>query len=642
MPPFLNRALLSILAALCPLSAAQALTVYRIGGADLPPPDPGVPYEFVQLAWEDLDPARHGRSELVALGTGAIEPQRLDPSVNLTPRLEELGGRILVLEWNGWQKWRDDDIWIFDGDPETAYLGDGHYLRVAGYGPQNKYWVFDFGGRFFLDRIRFYPRPRFADTRFVERLLVGTSDGDPLKEGTRDYVIGWGNSQLDFNIVHDISENTTADMALKLPAEPVQQLYVEFPENTRGVWEIAELEIYAAGPAARATYLSNVIDLGAPAALGDLVWSGTREQGAAVELSVRAGNDDDPSTYWRRTFRGEELTRFDEEGRPLTLRTYNRLERGAQAGIGPDTENWAFWTPPLDFDQTSAPIPSDRLRRYVQLRSDFKSTADAGGRLDYVQFSVSVPPVVSDLLGEIGPTRVAPRTPTLFTYRLAPHFGADDLGFDRLAVDTPEQVIGVEAVRVGGSPVDFSITRLDEGGFEVALPRIDRQRAGELVEVDFRAEVFAFNTVFSGRVSDSTRPFEVAQPVTPGDADLLSTSTGLQVELNSLGNRVIGSLDLGAGVFSPNGDGINDALLIEYDLLYLVEAIDIAIEIHDLSGHRVATVPNADTASGRFSVAWDGRTEAGALLPPGIYILRLTARTDRGEQHAQRSVSVVY
>ena len=38
MPPFLNRALLSILAALCPLGAAQALTIYRIGGADLPPP----------------------------------------------------------------------------------------------------------------------------------------------------------------------------------------------------------------------------------------------------------------------------------------------------------------------------------------------------------------------------------------------------------------------------------------------------------------------------------------------------------------------------------------------------------------------------------------------------------------------------
>ena len=633
---------LVLLSALCLAGAGHALTIYRIGGADLPPPDPGTDHTFVQLAWDDLEAARHGHSELVSLSPASIAPQRLDPATNLTPLLEELGGRILILEWNGWQKWRDDDVWIFDGDPETAYLGDGHYLRVAGYGPQNKYWVFDFGGRFFLDRIRFYPRPRFADTRFVERFLVGTSDGDPLKEGTRDYVIGWRGSQLDFNIVHDVSENTTADMELKLPAEPVQQLYVEFPENARGVWEISEFEIYAAGPAARATYLSNIIDLGAPAALGDLVWGGSREEGAQIELSVRAGDDDDPSTYWRRTFRGEELTRFDERGRPLTLRTYNRLERGAQAGVGPDTQNWAFWTPPLDFDAARAPIPADRLRRYMQLRADFKSTATAGGNLDWVQFSVSVPPVVSDLLGEVGPARVAPRTPTLFTYRVAPHFGADDLGFDRLAVDTPEEVMEVEAVRVGGSPVDFSVARQDARGFEVSLPRIDRARAGELVEVDFRAEVFAFNTVFSGRVSDSERPFEVAQPVTPGDADLLSEAAGLQVQLDSLGDRVIGSLDLGGGVLTPNGDGINDALSIEYDLLYLVEAIEIEIEVHDLSGRRVATLPNADTASGRFAVAWDGRTESGALLPTGLYILRLTARTDRGAENVQRLVSVAY
>jgi hypothetical protein len=633
---------LYLAAAFCLVSPAASLTIYRIGGSDVPPPQLDTPYEFIQLAWDDLDPALHSRSELVSLQPDFIAPKDLDPSTNLTPLLEELGGRILVLEWNGWQTWRDDDIWVFDDDPETAYLGDGHYLRVAGYGPQNKYWIFDFGGRFFLDRIKFYPRPRFSDTRFIERFLIGTSDGDPLKKGSRDYVIGWRGSEFDFDIVHDISENTEPNIELVLPPKPIQQLFIELPENTRGVWEISEFEIYAAGPAAQASYTSNIIDLGAPASLGDLTWVGRQEEGAKVELSVRAGDDDDPSTYWRRTFRGDELTRFGKDGRRLILKTYNSLERGAQAGIGPDTENWNFWTPPLDFDAAKAALPGDRLHRYVQLRADFRSTSQAGGRLDYVQFSASVPPVVSSVTGEINPGRVEARTPTLFTYRLLPHLEENDLGFDHLAIDTPEQVMGIEALRIGGVPVEVDITRQDAQGFEIALPRIDRQRTGELIEVDFRAEVFAFSTVFSGRVRDSTRPFEIAQPITSGSAGPFSEAAGLQVELKDIGQKIIGGIDIGSGVFTPNGDGANDALTIEYDLLYLVDAIDIHLSVYDLSGRQVATVHRGQSSSGHFTLSWDGTGPQGNLLPPGLYILRLTVQTDRGKEHMQRSISLVY
>ena len=47
----------------------DALTVYRIGGRGLPPPEllaeEGV--EFVQLEWEDVDSKRHGVSYLVEM-----------------------------------------------------------------------------------------------------------------------------------------------------------------------------------------------------------------------------------------------------------------------------------------------------------------------------------------------------------------------------------------------------------------------------------------------------------------------------------------------------------------------------------------------------------------------------------------------
>lgn len=614
---------------------AHALTIYRIGGADLPKPALEAEYEFVQLSWEAVDPQQHGQAQWVALQPERIGPLLLTPSVNLAPLLESLGGRILVLEWNGWRQWYEDDILIFDGDPETAYLGDGRYLRVAGYGPQHKYWVFDFGGRFFVDRVRFYPRPRFADTRFVERFILGTSDGDPLADGTREYEVSWRNSSLDFDIVHRIRENTQAVMELALPDEPIQQVFIELPENNRGIWEIAEFEIYGAGPAAFSRYTSNLIDLGQPAALGPLTWGGQFDAEARIELSVRTGDDDDPNTYWRRTFRGTERTRFDAAGQPLTLQTYNQLQRGEQAGFTPDVEDWNFWSAPFAFAAGRGVIPGDRLRRYAQFRAEFHSTAEATGHLAYLQFSASIPPLASQAFGHIHPLRAPALTPTLFTFYLEPHIAADDLGFDHLAIATTAQVQAVEAVRIGGIDVAHTVQHTAEG-FETALPRMDQQRTGEQVEVDFWAEVFAYNTHFAGRIRDSTRPFEVAQPVSP------QTTNSLQVALLSLDQPLIGRLALHPPTFTPNGDGRNDAVQIEYDLLYLVDATRVELAVFDLAGRAVGVIYDGLATSGRFAVEWDGRTPSGVLVPPGSYLVRLTAAIGRGQQRRQSLVSVVY
>ena len=615
---------------------AHALTIYRIGGADLPKPELEAEYEFVQLSWEAVEPNQHGQAQWIALQPERIGPLSLTPSVNLAPLVESLGGRILILEWNGWREWYEDDILIFDGDPETAYLGDGRYLRVVGYGPQRKYWVFDFGGRFFVDRVRFYPRPRFAATRFVESFILGTSDGDPLVDGTREYAVSWRNSTLDFDIVHRVRENTQAVMELALPEEPIQQVFIELPENSRGIWEIAEFEIYGAGPAAFSRYTSNIIDLGRPAALGTLTWGGHIDAEARIELSARTGDDDDPNTYWRRTFRGNELTRFDAAGQPLTLRTYNRLQKGEQAGLTPDIEDWNFWNAPFDFAAGRGPMPVDQLRRYAQFRAEFHSTVEATGHLHYLQFSASIPPPASEALGRVQPLQAPALTPTLFTFYLEPHIAADDLGFDHLAISTTAQVQAVEAVRVGGVDVAYTIAQHTAEGFEVALPRMDQQRTSEQIEVDFRAEVFAYSTRFAGRIRDSTRPFEVAQSVTP------KATNSLQVALLSLNEPLIGSLTPHPAVFTPNGDGRNDAVRIEYDLLYLVDAIQVELAVFDLAGREIRVIYAGPATSGRFAVEWDGRTPSGHLVPPGSYLVRLIAETDRGQQQRQRLVSVVY
>ena len=195
-----------------------ALTIYRIGAADLPAPELDVPYQFVQLEWEAINAKAHGSAVQMALAPDGIVPQQLDPTVNLTPLLDERGGRIETLQTIvGFADFPARDAPMFDGDPTTHFLGDGDwggdYGRV-----KNKLLIFDLGGNFIVDRIKFYPRERFLDTRFIERFVIGISDGDPLKENTREYVVGGEGGQFrDYDLVYNITENTQSVIELSIP-----------------------------------------------------------------------------------------------------------------------------------------------------------------------------------------------------------------------------------------------------------------------------------------------------------------------------------------------------------------------------------------------------------------------------------------
>ena len=633
-----------ILAISCALvQPLDALTIYRIGGSNLPPPElateDGV--DFVQLEWADVDAKRHGAAHLLDIQAGAIEPQQLDPEVNLTPLIKERGGDILGLTWQGWGGHQDNDGVMFDGDASTAFLGDGDW--GGDYGAlKNKALIFDMGGLFTIERVRIYPRSKFETSRFVQRFIIGTSDGDPLKDGTREHAYGARGSVFDFDVAHHIIDNTEAVLELELPQEPIQKILFEAEENTQGIWEVAEFEIYGTGFAPVSHYVSNIIDLGRVASLGDLSWSAQVDPGAEVDLIMRSGDDDDPNTYWRLTFRGDERSQFGVDGSTLTLNTYKRLERGERAGITPDTENWSDWSTPYDFSAGAVALRPDKPRRYLQIQADIRSLKDAGVRLDYLQFTVSDPPVVSQVLAEIAPMEVMAGETTQFTYAILPRLKEGDLGFDSIEIETPAEAVSIDAVRIDGAEVGFDIVRSDEQGFALKVPRMDLEHTGELVEVNFAVEVFRFGTVFTGRVFDSEKPFEVHQTLTPGDADPLVESNTLSVGLVEVEEKAVNAFKLASSVFTPNGDGVNDQLAIEYELLNIFGDVPVALELYDVSGRRVGAVYRGTAASGRFGFDWDGRLADGRMPTPGLYLLRLEVDSDRGREALQRVVSLAY
>ena len=131
------------------------------------------------------------------------------------------------------------------------------------------------------------------------------------------------------------------------------------------------------------------------------------------------------------------------------------------------------------------------------------------------------------------------------------------------------------------------------------------------------------------------------QALTAGDADPLIESDRLSVDILDLAQKSIKGLLVQAGVFTPNGDGINDVVVIECDLLN-VEAAPVAIQIFDLAGREIGQIDGGEQVSGRFTAAWDGRDVEGRLAPPGTYLLQLTVETDEGVDRAQRVVGMAY
>ena len=98
-------------------------------------------------------------------------------------------------------------------------------------------------------------------------------------------------------------------------------------------------------------------------------------------------------------------------------------------------------------------------------------------------------------------------------------------------------------------------------------------------------------------------------------------------------------------VFSPNGDGVNDEMAIQFTTLHLLEPRLANITFHDLSGRlvgRARPVAGAAVTTGAVRYLWDGRQEDGNLAAPGLYLFNLRLGTDADDVQIVRTVNLVY
>jgi len=94
---------------------------------------------------------------------------------------------------------------------------------------------------------------------------------------------------------------------------------------------------------------------------------------------------------------------------------------------------------------------------------------------------------------------------------------------------------------------------------------------------------------------------------------------------------------------TPNADDVNDEAAISFDLHELTDKRPVVVGIWTLDGRPVRRFTPALLASGRPAPHyWNGRDDAGSLVPPGVYLVRVELDSDAGQQTATGTVSVAY
>jgi len=592
-------------------------------------------YAYEEYVWggEEHPWQEDGEFFQIAMDSVNLQPLNIDTTMNLVTGFQDRGGFELLRGWG--QTWRGGQSNpVFDGDSTTA-LEQQFEVRFAGRASD---WIptLDLGVPYPVDRIVFYTREGYED-RYVDRYRLHISN----ELAPNGYPI--------WTLISEEQENTEPVVDIRFPLRQMQFLTIRPWQNR--LWEIAELEIYGRGYAPDATYESEIIDFEEIASWGNIRWQGERDEYAKIFIQTRTGTDEDPNIYWRKTGRGDEITNLREDGKLLTAKDYKNLPKTEQAGTTYDTENWSFWSAPYDFEAGMAgedgsgegvPVVSPGPRRYFQLKVIFRSTATDASRIDWLGFELSSPPAADAVVAEVWPLEVEPATSSQFVYSMSPTIRGTNTGFNSLEIFTAVKPDGVDFVKIDDRDVDLGAyaPEILSDRLAVHFPMMGEGESGSLVEVGFRSVVLRYGTEFSGWVYDSESE-EVYQLVGSGDASDRYDGDELSVRM-SLGESLIRSVELSGEVFSPNGDGINDALEIRFDVLKLTGDVPIEVGVYDLGGRKVREVYRELGRNGKYEVAWDGMDGEGKVVLPGMYVYRISVESDMEDKVHSAAIAVVY
>ncbi|MBM3280890.1 MAG: hypothetical protein FJY95_22860, partial [Candidatus Handelsmanbacteria bacterium] len=446
-------------------------------------------------------------------------------------------------------------------------------------------------------------------------------------------------------------------------------------DRTRGsgvrLGTIGDFELFARGIPKRAFYTTAIVDLGQEVNFGRVFWSATPmrvvdgatavarpDPQASVKVEIRSGRSEDPNIYHEFTDEGEEIVvsrqRFEQELKPPDSDNSTVMQEGKpglRASVGYDRENWTYWSFPLVESGVQAPLERGR---YLQVRVTLESRAFADFiRLDSLWIEVS-PPLAGQVKGEVarldeprparGFTQVELGEMIDFSYDLKAEFnGANQRGFDAVRIRTGSRP-AFRRLELGERLAEVAPKRVleEEEALVVFLPQKITGGSNAPIRVVFGAEVFLLANTFAAEIFD-TGSEDLPQQVEAGDASAEVGTSSLQTwAVSGEAGQATMALRSSSRVVTPNGDGINDQLTLEYSLFRLPGAVPAELNVYRLDGARAAWIEVGRQGAGPQRISWDGRDGDGRLLSPGIYMVEISLKSERSTIRYLQPVGIVY
>lgn len=541
--------------------------------------------------------------------------------------------------------------------------------------------VLDLGGRFGVNRIRFYPRNTVQSSPstpfqgdFLRAFELYVNDGVSM---TNEGALIWGEPLL----LETENQDPVVDVTID-PPRYVQNLRLR--ATTTVDYEIDELEVYGVGYLSKAEYVSDILDAGQPAIWGNLRWDEEAVGHPALsglQIRTRTGTDTSPFVFTRLLHGKPDAEEIPyslenpEEG--MGLDEYVGLPQKDAAGrtwnpgpVKEDLVNWSPFGPPYPASAANGPgilIGSPSPRRYFQFQVSFESNdLEAARLLKSLSFELLTPPFADQIIGEVFPREAEVAQTTSFTYAVRPTMTTPGLrGFDTIEISTParvEQIDGLEVLDAEGRVVaEKTFAGIDDTAavdgirigsvandkFSLHFPTV--RDDGVLVKIRFRTGVLTYSTDFTSAVRLLDEPGAV-QAIDPGDAaDLagdddpdLSGTTVLSPSVLRKG-QLLDRVEMAPVIFTPNEDRVNDVTAVRYNLLSLDVPRPVEIRVYDLSGHLVRLIFDGEERNGRYDdKIWNGRDDQDQLVPPGLYIVKISVVGDAQQDQAYRTVAVAY
>ena len=523
---------------------------------------------------------------------------------------------------------------MFDGDMDSFALltsAEGGWLEAG------VWWRVDLGAVFFLDELFMY------FSQLGEGLRSQVQGGNPSAAGGL-FLVSDGRPAAGSGL--PVPERTDYEVLVEDSCRPqclgrlFHQRYLFAPRKVRYLlwheidgtppgfgWGL-EAMLFSAGHPAQVNMRSGFIDLAAQAGTGRpqvierITWEADLPPQTKIQLRSRSGNA-----------LQEVYTFFDRKGDIVTEEKWNSLPKVLKGAI--DTtlvvgEDWDAWS--NVYQASGESFQSASPRRFVQLEmiltTDDPQVAPTVDALA-IEFTDAL---VQSARGQIWPREARLNEDTRFTYTLWPGTDGQDSGFDRLRFHIPGATTGQVALRIGGEEIAPEAVQWRGDSLWVLLPRLV---VADSVEVDFTARLWDNAALFALDLGLGERP-GIWQSVVPSER---RANIVLLPDLPSQ-TALVGDVEIAPAAFTPNGDGVNDAVEISF-MVFKAKGIQPQVQIFDVAGRLVAQ-PTGREVAGRWHFRWSGRTGGRQLALPGMYLCLIDPGTASRGEAVLRPLALAY